>query len=147
MLDCVPELTRAAPVTSERRTGLADLGRRLFDELGDMPVSLAPARARLKIVGNVANEDVFERPLHVSFDPRHRVTVDEITPLESRERLPETIGVASDPHERALPEDPAADAGVQDYLALVGRQGVQASGYEPSDRRRQGFRRFESTLA
>src|SRR5262249_34235662 len=76
------ELAGAAPVARERRSGLADLGRRLLDELRDVAVVLASPGAWLKVVRDVADEDVLERPLHVSLDPRRGLTVDQVPTLE-----------------------------------------------------------------
>src|SRR5439155_8912079 len=86
VLDRMLELAGAAPVARESRAGLADLGRRRLDELGDVTVCLAAPGARLEVVRDVANEDVLERPLHVSLDPGNRVSVDEVAALERGER-------------------------------------------------------------
>src|SRR4051812_48510613 len=124
ILASVLELAAPAPVAGERRSGLADLGCRRLDELGDVAMAPAPAGARLEVVRDVANEDVLERPLHVSLDPRNRVSVDQVAPLERGKDGAEAVGVARDALERALPEDPADDRGVEDDLPLLGRERV-----------------------
>ena len=106
VLDSVLELAGTAPVAGERRAGLADLGRRLLDELRDVAVPLAAPGARLEVVRDVADEDVLERPLLVSLDPGDRVAADQVAPLERGERRAETVGIARDPLERAAPEEP-----------------------------------------
>src|SRR3954447_3578540 len=133
----------AAPArgAGERRAGLADLGRRLFDELRDVAVALASACTRLEVVGDVANEDVLERPLHVSFDPGNRIAPDEVAALQRGERCRETARIARDALERSPPEDPTRDRGVEDDLPFVRRKRVETCRDEAADRAGQGLGR------
>ena len=85
---------RTACSSSRRRAsgerappGLADLGRRLLDELGDVAVAVPAARAGLEVVRDVADQNVRERPLRVSLDPRNGVAADQVAPLERGERI------------------------------------------------------------
>ena len=75
-------LVGAPPVPGEGRRGLADLGRRLLDELGDVAVALATSGARLEVVRDVADEDVLERPLLVALDQGDGVAAHEVAALE-----------------------------------------------------------------
>ena len=76
--------------------GLADLGRRRLDELRDVAVPLASAGAWLKVVRDVPDEDVLERPLLVSLDPGHRVPADQVASLERGEGRAEGVRVSRD---------------------------------------------------
>ena len=76
------ELAGAAPMAGECCPGLADLGRGRLDELRDVAVPLASAGAWLKVVRDVPDEYVLERPLLVSLDPGHRVPADQVASLE-----------------------------------------------------------------
>src|SRR5207342_2689801 len=107
----------------------------LLDELRDVAVSLAAAGTRLEVVGDVADEDVLERPLLVSLDPRPGLTANQVAPLEPGERRAETVGIARDPLDRATPEDAANDRCVEHDVPLLGRKRVEAGGDEAADRR------------
>jgi len=74
-------------VTAECRSGLAELGGRLLEELGNPGVPLAPLGARQELIGDVADQDVLETELLLALDDRAGVPDDQVTPLEGAEQL------------------------------------------------------------
>ena len=126
--------------------GLADLGRGRLDELRDVAVPLTSAGAWLKVVRDVPDEYVLERPLLVSLDPGHCVPADQVASLERGKGRAEGVRVSRDALDGTPQKSRPAIEASRMTSRSSHRQGVEAGGDKAADRRREALRLLAALL-
>ena len=141
LLDRARMIARVAPVAGERADHLTGRAGRAFEELGHERVAPRTVRAGQEVVRDVADQDMREGELLLAFDDRRGLAANQIAALELLEQACEVPVIGVHRAERAVPEDPPDDGGVEEECPLRAWQRVQAGGDEPADARRKRPRR------
>ena len=100
-------------------------------------VRCAPPRSRQRRVRDVADQCVLEPELLVSLIAGHRFTPDQVASFQRIEQRLQLVVVRTDVRERAVPEDPSDDGGVEEHRPFEGRDRIQPGRDDPADARRQ----------